>query len=152
MQCHKALMDFHSLPLPHSFSLSRSLFCLPHSFALQFLLLFTLGNAMCVCVFLCQCASYFYEHCHFMHAHTHTHRQPHTLLRGVHTHTVCNFGASILIDCQTSIWGNKREEFKALLTYVNRGLCAELKFIHRAANYLENFINEGQLFEPQIKY
>lgn len=104
------------------------------------------------CAYVCFCVSVRVIFMSIAISCTHTHRQPHTLLRGVHTHTVCNFGASILIDCQTSIWGNKREEFKALLTYVNRGLCAELKFIHRAANYLENFINEGQLFEPQIKY
>lgn len=75
--------------------------------------------------------------------HTHTYTRFLGVFTHTHRHTVCNFGASILIDCQTSIWGNKREEFKALLTYVNRGLCAELKFIQRAANYLENFDKRG---------
>lgn len=133
-----------SLSLTHSHKYSACLFPLSqsHSFALQFLLLFTLGNAMracmCVCVFLCQCASYFYEHCHFTHTHTET------LLRGVHS--VCNFGASILIDCQTT-YGGINEEFKALLTYVNRGLCPELKFIQNCQLFREfhkHFQPEGE--------
>lgn len=145
MQCHKALMDFHSLLLPLSLSLSVC-----HTLSLCNFYYYL--HLVMRCAYVCFCVSVRVIFMSIAISCTHTHT--HTRFLGVftHTHTVCNFGASILIDCQTSIWGNKREEFKALLTYVNRGLCAELKFIQRAANYLENFISEGQLFEPQIKY
>lgn len=90
----------------------------------------------CVCVRVCFCVS---VRVIFMsiaisqtHILTHTHTEP--LLRGVHS--VCNFGASILIDCQTT-YGGINEEFKALLTYVNRGLCPELKFIQKCQLFRE---------------
>lgn len=67
-------------------------------------------------------------------SHTQAHAHTESLLRGVHS--VCNFGASILIDCQTT-YGGINEEFKALLTYVNRGLCPELKFIQNCQLFRE---------------
>lgn len=114
-------MDFHSVSPTLSLfpSCSRTLSLCNFYYYLH-LVMRCVFACVRVCVSVSVCELFLWA----LPFHTHTHTK--TLLRGVHS--VCNFGASILIDCQTT-YGGINEEFKALLTYVNRGLCPELKFI-----------------------